>query len=126
MARCVGGDNVLGACATFLVPQPRAMLLGVGETAGLDVSATSIHHWLLVWEVTSSCTVVRGTLSTRCPHVVEVVAGTLSAAMPAAYGRVHNRVLSTRPWPDTTARHRHALSPHLPLIRPSCRLIDGG
>ena len=50
-------------------------------------------------------------------------AGTLSAGMPAAYGRVHNRVLSTRPWPDTTARHRHALSPHVvtsTVIRPSC------
>ena len=50
MARGVGGDPVLGTCATFLVPQPCATLLGVSETAGLDDSATSIHHWPLVWK----------------------------------------------------------------------------
>ena len=61
---------------------------------------------------------------------VIISAGNITHATTSATGptdgRVNNHVVATRPWPDTTTRHRHALSPHLPLIRPSCRLIDGG
>ena len=44
-------------------------------------------------------------------------------ATVAADGRGKNHVVSTRPWPDTTARRSHALSPHVvtsTVIRPSC------
>ena len=51
-------------------------------------------------------------IAARCP-----------ATTFAAYGRVNNHVMSTRPRPDTTARKSHALSPHAvtsTVIRPSC------
>ena len=89
--------------------------------------------------ITTSCSMPTAATAAVAPTdvasgaAVIISAGNITHATTSATGptdgRVNNHVVATRPWPDMTTRHRHALSTHVvtsTVTRPSCSTPTAG